>query len=106
MQPTVKIVDFLKKGQVLIFSKPDCPFCKKAKDLLTQEKLKYIEYDVVEKDLSTDQLEELRNLSNGLKSFPNIFLGTRSVGGNSDLQKIYLNKELDGILEKEEIKRC
>ena len=65
---------------VIVFSKPDCPFCKKAKALLTEKGLRYEEVTVGEAINSTG----LRAVSNA-DTVPQIFISGKLIGGSDDL---------------------
>ena len=73
--------------QVTIFSKKNCSYCTKAKALLEQLSIPYIEY-VYEDDYTKEQLQELVP---GAKSVPQIFNGKHHVGGFNELE-LYLKK--------------
>lgn len=98
--------DMLKKGFITIFSKPYCPYCKKAKEFCEEQKLPFNVIDPFEQDFSSEQLEELRKLGNGQKTYPYIFAGTRIIGGFSDIKGLYDKKKLDEVLAGEGIARA
>jgi glutaredoxin len=60
----------------IIFSKPDCPWCTRAKELLTQHDSSYVEFDVTDDETGKIFLKE-----SNLKSVPQIFHNGRLVGG-------------------------
>lgn len=72
---------------VMVFSKSYCPYCRATKSLLTEMNATF---DVLELDQSDDgpaiqkALEEI----SGQKTVPNIFIGQKHIGGNSDLQAL------------------
>lgn len=65
-----------------IYSKPFCPFCVKAENLLRDMS---IEFDKI--DISADPAERSNMLArtNGRTSVPQIFIGDRHIGGYDDL---------------------
>ena len=65
---------------VTVFSKPDCPYCKKAKALLTEKGLQF-EDITIGKDLS---IAGLRAVSNA-DTVPQIFIDGTLIGGSDDL---------------------
>lgn len=69
-----------------IYSKDNCPYCDKAKQLLLQEGLNFKEVRVAENDSCTR--EDLFERT-GLKTFPQIFYHQQVIGGYSDLKQIY-----------------
>lgn len=74
----------LKQQDVMIFSKPDCPYCKKAKALLTEKGLKYDDI-TVGKDLG---IAGLRAVSNA-DTVPQIFIDGVHIGGSDDLEQYF-----------------
>ena len=81
------VEDALGSNKVFVFSKTYCPYCTKAKSHLDKLGVKY---DVVECDevpLSSKQKDQLQKLT-GITTFPNIFIGTKSIGGCDNLLKL------------------
>lgn len=76
---------FTVQGSVSIFTKPGCPFCKKAKALLTEQGLTYEEV-VLGKGATTTTLRAV----SGRTTVPQIFIGGKHIGGSDDLQ-VYFN---------------
>lgn len=60
----------------IVFSKPDCPWCTRAKELLLQHDSSYVEIDVTNDETSKIFLKE-----SDLKSVPQIYHNGRLVGG-------------------------
>lgn len=66
---------------VAVFSKPGCPFCAKAKALLSEKGFAYEE--IV---LGTDaSITSLRAVS-GRETVPQVFIGGKHIGGSDDLE--------------------
>lgn len=85
---------------VIIYTLSTCPWCHKAKDLLDQKHVKYEEI-VVDK-MDDKKKEETRNMlleKTGQKTFPQIFINDKSIGGYSDLEALDKNGELDKLLK-------
>lgn len=53
----------------VLYSKPNCPFCVRAKDLLVKEGVDFDSVDLVK---NPDQLERLKGL--GCRTVPQIFI--------------------------------
>jgi glutaredoxin len=68
----------------LIFSKPDCPWCTRAKDLLTVHDSSYIEFNIDEDETARTFLKE-----SNLKSVPQIYHNGRLVGGYLALESYF-----------------
>lgn len=66
---------------VLIFTKPGCPFCARAKQLLKENKLSYAE--VAQSQAFTTSA--LRAVS-GASTWPQVFIGGKKIGGTEDLE--------------------
>lgn len=79
------------KGNIIVFSIVGCPFCIKAKALLDQRSLPYIDIKVDKNTTARNKLIEIT----GVKTVPQIFFNEQYVGGFDDLNKlvwyIYLN---------------
>ncbi len=74
----------IQKQSITIFSKPDCPFCKKAKALLNSKGLKFDTLDVGD-DVS---LSTLKAVSDSV-TVPQIFIDGKLIGGSDELDKLY-----------------
>lgn len=69
---------------VTIYSKPDCPFCNHAKALLEARQITYEELDVTN---DPGLLIEMASHTGG-RTFPQIVIGDRVVGGYDDLRAL------------------
>jgi glutaredoxin 3 len=79
------------KDKVVIYSKPWCPYCVRAKALLE----KYGFNDIKEIDIELN--EEMRDFmidKTGRTSVPQIFIGERHIGGFDDLSLIIQQEEI------------
>ena len=77
-----------------IYTKNWCSFCKKAKSLLNQKGLKYVELNVTHnRDLET----EMQNRSKR-RSVPQIFIDELHIGGFDDLNALERTRRLDGLI--------
>merc|ERR1712071_702635 len=85
MAAKTKAQDIIDNNSVAVFSKSWCPYCKATKSLLSELGAKpyIIELDQVDDGSAIqDALQEMTNQ----RSVPNIFIGQKHIGGNSDLQ--------------------
>lgn len=82
----LKYIDPAWKDQpsVAIFTKPGCPFCAKAKQLLQDKGLKYEEI-VLGKDATTVSVRAIT----GKTSAPQVFIGGQYIGGSEELEKYF-----------------
>lgn len=82
-------------NQVTIYTKNHCPYCVKAKNLLNTKKVKYSEINI---ENSPEELESLFERTNGMKTFPQIFIKKHHIGGCDNLIEANANGELDKLL--------
>lgn len=67
---------------IKIYSKPNCPWCVKAKELMNSLGLKYHEF-VLDVDYTRDELRELIGENKPL-TVPQIFVNMNLIGGYED----------------------
>ena len=75
--------------QVIVYSKPACQFCDKAKALLTQLKIEYTE-KVVTKDISLEEL--FKELGKTVRTIPQIVIDENHIGGYNELTEYFADK--------------
>ena len=74
---------FKRKKMIEIYGKPRCPFCDRAKALCEQKGLDY-EYKMLDADYTAEELfEKVPNA----KTFPQIFIDGKSIGGYQQLEE-------------------
>ena len=81
--------------KVVIYTGDLCIHCDWAVELLNRKKIEFTEYNVA-KDSS--KRNEMFKKSNGAKTIPQIFIGQRHVGGNTELQALEREGKLDSLL--------
>lgn len=69
---------------ITVFTKPGCPFCAKAKQLLIDKGLQYEEI-VLGKDATTVSLRAV----SGRTTVPQVFIGGKHIGGSDDLEAYF-----------------
>jgi len=80
---------------VIVYTKDYCPYCKRAKMLLTQKGVSFTEHDLMaEPGLKAKMVE----LANGATTVPQIFIGDTHVGGCDDLFALETANKLDALL--------
>lgn len=84
---------------VEIYTSPLCGFCHAAKRLLVHKNVPFAEIDV-SRDPSKQR--EMLDRANGRRTVPQIFIGSRHVGGCDDLYALDQAGKLDPILAAEE----
>ncbi len=81
----------MKTRQVEIFSSTNCPYCKRAKTLLDNKGVKYIEFPI---DTDPSFIDEMVSRCQR-SSVPQIFIKGEHIGGFDDLKLLDDNKLLD-----------
>ena len=72
------------KKSIAIFTKPGCPYCAKAKQLLRDKGLSFEEI-VLGQDAT---IVSVRAVS-GRATVPQVFIGGKHIGGSDDLEKYF-----------------
>jgi glutaredoxin 3 len=80
---------------VTIYTKTWCPYCMAAKDLLEQKGIPFTEVEITGKP---DLRDEMLAKANGRSTVPQIFIGSRHVGGCDDLYALERRGELEKLL--------
>ncbi|MBB4096070.1 glutaredoxin 3 [Ochrobactrum pecoris] len=84
---------------VTIYTRTGCPYCSRAKDLLTRKGVAFHEIDA---GASPELRAEMQERS-GRNTFPQIFVGPVHVGGCDDLFALDDQGKLDGLLKTGEL---
>ena len=74
--------------KAVVWSKPACPFCVKAKNLLQSKGIEYEEKNIAEGHKIQDLLEAVPNA----KTMPQIWLDDKHIGGYYELVKALENQ--------------
>ena len=83
-------------SNVIVFSKAQCPYCDRAKALLSQLQIPYEEIRV---DLDPTKLDEMRAKGKG-RTFPQIIINDQGIGGFDDLYALSSSGQLQDLLKK------
>lgn len=78
-----------------IYTKFTCPFCARAKRMLTEKGVAFIEHDITMGGAGRD---EMRIRAPGATTVPQIFIGDLHVGGSDDLAALERAGKLDAML--------
>ncbi len=78
-----------------IYTTPYCPFCRRAKELLTKKKVKFNEIDLSQ---TPDKFDEMVKKSNGAKTVPQIFVEDEHIGDCDFVHDLDAHGKLDKIL--------
>lgn len=82
---------------VEMYSSPLCGFCYRAKQLLNDKGVKFLEINVL---LDPGRKAEMIERSGGRKTVPQIFIGQQHVGGCDDLYALERAGQLDAMLQE------
>lgn len=82
-------------AEIVIYSKPGCPYCHRAMDLLDSKGADYTDI-VASNDPARKQ--EMIQRSGGRMTFPQIFIDGKHIGGSDDLAALDARGGLDPLL--------
>ena len=95
--PNRRVVGWMERmAAIEIYTQPGCPYCTRALALLSGKGVTFREIDAPH---GTRERVEARERSGGRTSVPQIFIGTRHVGGCDDLMALNRSGELDTLLQ-------
>lgn len=77
-------------NQVIVYTTKTCPYCFKAKDLLNEYNISFVEKDLSERIAQQEFMQKLP----GVRNVPQIFIGSEHVGGYSELRDLADNNQL------------
>ena len=82
--------------KVEIYSSLFCPYCTRARRLLDQKGIDYVDIDVI---ADTAKRGEMMRRAGGRTSVPQIFIGGAHVGGYDELYALERQGRLDALLQ-------
>jgi glutaredoxin 3 len=82
-------------AKVEIYTTPICPYCMRAKALLTRKGVAFEEIDVT---MIPGAREEMVTRSGGKRTVPQIFIGDEGIGGSDELHALESQGALDRLL--------
>ena len=88
-------------ANIEIFTAPFCGFCYRAKSLLNDKGVDYIEIDIIS---HPKRYSEMIRRAGGLQTVPQIFVDNRHIGGCDDLYELEVKDKLNSILHEKETK--
>lgn len=83
-------------AEVIIYSKANCPYCDRAKQLLSAKNVAWREIRI---DLSPEFVEEMITRSGGRRTVPQIFINGQPIGGFDDMAALEREGKLNALLE-------
>jgi glutaredoxin 3 len=85
----------LMTPKVEIYTWRTCPFCIRAKSLLKQKGIDFIEYSIDGDEAARSQMAKR---AQGRKSLPQIFINDHHIGGCDDIHALEAQGKLDPLL--------
>ena len=85
----------MSQPAVTVYTSDWCPYCQRAKGLLTQKNVIFSEINVEEDAKFREQMIARSNR----RTVPQIFIGDRHVGGCDDLFELDRSGELDRLIQ-------
>tara|TARA_Y100001968_G_scaffold299739_1_gene310611 strand:+ start:1064 stop:1327 length:264 start_codon:yes stop_codon:yes gene_type:complete len=73
-----------------------CPFCLRAKSLLKQKSVKYVEYQIDGDETARTAMAER---ADGRRTVPQIFINNKGIGGCDELFALEEANQLDKLLD-------
>ena len=85
----------MSQPRIDIYTKFACPFCVRAKHLLTSKGASFNEYDIT---MGGEKRDEMLARAPNAMTVPQIFIGETHVGGSDDLAALEAAGKLDALL--------
>ena len=82
-------------ARIEIYTKAMCPYCTRAKRLLTDKGAAFEEYDIT---MGGPKRAEMLQRANGRSTVPQVFIDDRHIGGSDDLAALEHAGKLDPLL--------
>jgi glutaredoxin 3 len=82
--------------KIEVYTKFLCPYCSRAKALLTSKNVQFEEYDIT---MDGDLRAKMITRANGRTTVPQIFINDQHIGGSDELAALNHKGELDLLLE-------
>ena len=82
-------------AEIEIYTTPFCPYCARAKRLLDQKGVAFVEIDLWQ---FPERRAEMVERAAGRRTVPQLFVDGRSIGGSDELAELERSGELDVML--------
>ena len=83
-------------SHVTIYTKPYCPYCVRALDLLEK---KGVDFTEIEAAFDSAKRQEMVRRAHGQATFPQIFVGEQHIGGCDEMMALERAGKLDPLLQ-------
>ncbi|KOS21948.1 Glutaredoxin [Escovopsis weberi] len=90
---------YIEQNKVVVFSKTWCPYCAQAKKTLGDFKIDFTAVELDNLKNEREMQDALLEVS-GQRTVPNIYIGQKHIGGNSDLQALKSSGQLETLLKE------
>ncbi|MGD1897792.1 MAG: glutaredoxin domain-containing protein, partial [Phormidesmis sp.] len=80
---------------IQIFTKIECPYCTRAKAVLNEVGVEYIQHDVT----TTERNADMSIYASGVATVPQIFIGNYHINGAEDLEQLQQSGRLTQLIE-------
>ncbi|EPR57249.1 putative glutaredoxin [Toxoplasma gondii TgCatPRC2] len=84
----------IKQHKVVVFSKSNCPYCRKAIEAFQSVKAKDMHVEEIEGSPYMDAIQDYMKQQTGARSVPRVFIGGQFLGGADDT----IRAKADGTL--------
>ena len=81
--------------KVTIYTRAFCPYCSRAVSLLQK---KGVDFDEIDAGMDPARKQEMVTRANGARTFPQVFVGERHVGGCDELMALEKAGKLDPMI--------
>ena len=82
-------------ADVVLYTKPGCPYCMAAMGLLAR---KGVDFTEIVASNDPEKKAEMVQKAGGKATFPQIFIGGKHIGGSDDMHALDRRGELDALL--------
>ncbi|MEO1028280.1 MAG: glutaredoxin 3 [Pseudomonadota bacterium] len=82
-------------AKVTIYTRDFCPYCSRAVSLLKRKK---VDFKEINAGMNAKKKQEMIQRSNGGRTFPQIFVGDRHIGGCDEMMALERSGKLDPLL--------
>ncbi|KAK0148438.1 Glutaredoxin-1 [Merluccius polli] len=91
----------VRADRVVVFMKPTCSYCVRAREVLAQYQFRPGHLEVVDISGRSDmsQMQDYFLEITGARTVPRVFIGEDCVGGGSDLAELEQSGKLQGMLQ-------
>lgn len=91
--------DPINQPNIIIYTKGSCPYCIGAKNLLNSKNYLYKTINVY--DYASKEYQDMLLASGGVKTFPQILINNKSIGGFTELKNLNDSGELDRMIKSD-----